>query len=91
MKAKTPSSSLEPAQENVRSLLDDIVGCGEEKLLFSLAASQHPIVTRYYDFLQGAWSCSIPEAMKTIGYRQHITLEEGMAATYKRYVEQVWL
>ncbi len=40
---------------------------------------------------QKAWTCSVAKAMSQLGYRQKLSLGEGMASTYRWYREHGWL
>ena len=41
--------------------------------------------------IQPAWTCSVEKAKSHLGFRQRISLEEGMAQTYRWYRDNQWL
>jgi nucleoside-diphosphate-sugar epimerase len=43
------------------------------------------------DLVQRAWTCSIEKAKKELGYREELTIEEGIRDTIKWYRENGWL
>ncbi len=43
------------------------------------------------EVVQPAWTCSVQKAKKELGFRQHVSLEEGMRRTYEWYVENGWM
>ncbi|MEK6552489.1 MAG: NAD(P)-dependent oxidoreductase [Bacteroidota bacterium] len=43
------------------------------------------------DFVQRAWTCDVSKAVNDIGYRQKISLEDGMKRTIDWYKEMKWL
>jgi nucleoside-diphosphate-sugar epimerase len=43
------------------------------------------------DFVQEAWTCDTAKAVRELGYRQEITLEEGIKRTIDWYREHKWL
>lgn len=43
------------------------------------------------DITRKAWVCSTEKAVKDLGFRQNISLEEGIKRTVTWYKEQVWL
>lgn len=43
------------------------------------------------DITQGYWLCSVEKAKEHLGYRQLISIEEGVAGTVKWYRSQGWL
>jgi nucleoside-diphosphate-sugar epimerase len=43
------------------------------------------------DMVQANWTCSVEKAMKEIGYRQKIALDEGIRNTTEWYKQEKWL
>ncbi len=43
------------------------------------------------DFVQRAWTCDISKAVNDLGYRQNVSLEDGMKRTIDWYKEMKWL
>ncbi len=43
------------------------------------------------DFVQPAWTCDVSKAINELGFRQRISLEEGMKRTIDWYREMKWL
>jgi dihydroflavonol-4-reductase len=43
------------------------------------------------DLVQRAWTCSIEKAKRELGYREELTIEEGIKDTVKWYRENGWL
>lgn len=43
------------------------------------------------DFVQTFWTCSVEKAKKDFGYKQNLTLEQGMIETAQWYKENRWL
>jgi nucleoside-diphosphate-sugar epimerase len=43
------------------------------------------------DFVQSYWICSVKSAIKDFGYRQKVSLEDGISSTIKWYKEMKWL
>ena len=43
------------------------------------------------DFVQKDWTCDVSKAMKDFGYRQTVSLEDGMKRTIDWYREMKWL
>ncbi|AFN75977.1 NAD-dependent epimerase/dehydratase [Melioribacter roseus P3M-2] len=43
------------------------------------------------DFVQPAWTCDVSKAVKELGFRQKVSLEEGMKRTIGWYREMKWL
>lgn len=43
------------------------------------------------DFTQAYWTCSVKSAMKDFGYRQKVSLKDGIASTVAWYKEHQWL
>ena len=43
------------------------------------------------DMVQGHWTCSVEKAMKEIGYRQSVALDEGIRHTTDWYKKEQWL
>jgi len=41
--------------------------------------------------VQAAWTCSVDKAKSQLGFQQNISLEEGMAQTYRWYRDHQWL
>jgi dihydroflavonol-4-reductase len=41
--------------------------------------------------VQPAWTCSVEQAKNDLGFRQMVSLEEGMRKTYRWYCENGWL
>ncbi len=56
--------------------------------------SSKPPVFNYekgIDFIQTYWTCSVEKARKDFGYRQKLSLEEGIQDTVNWYKENKWL
>jgi len=43
------------------------------------------------ELVQPAWTCSVEKAKNQLGFRQQVSLEEGMWQTYRWYVENGWV
>ncbi|HTY58559.1 MAG TPA: NAD-dependent epimerase/dehydratase family protein [Bacteroidota bacterium] len=43
------------------------------------------------EVVQPAWTCSVAKAKRELGFRQNVSLEEGMRQTYNWYVENGWM
>jgi nucleoside-diphosphate-sugar epimerase len=43
------------------------------------------------DFIQQYWICSVKSAMKDFGYRQHVSIEDGVRDTVRWYKDMGWL
>ena len=43
------------------------------------------------DITQGFWTCSVEKAMRELGYRESLTLEEGVRDTVEWYRSHGWL
>jgi nucleoside-diphosphate-sugar epimerase len=43
------------------------------------------------DFVQEAWTCDVTRAKEELGYRQNVSLEEGLKRTISWYKENKWL
>ena len=43
------------------------------------------------DITQNAWTCSTAKAVKDLGYKQEISLEEGIRRTCDWYIKMKWM
>ncbi|MCX6173476.1 MAG: NAD(P)-dependent oxidoreductase [Ignavibacteriales bacterium] len=43
------------------------------------------------DFVQSAWTCDVSKAVDDLGFRQNVSLEDGMKRTIDWYKEMKWL
>jgi len=48
-------------------------------------------VEKAKDLTQHAWICDTSKAMRDFGYRQNISLEEGVKRTCKWYLQEDWI
>jgi len=48
-------------------------------------------IQKVRELVQPAWTCSVAKAQDHFGFRQKTSLEDGMAQTYRWYVENGWL
>lgn len=44
-----------------------------------------------YDLIQGNWCCDITKAKKELGYKQEVTLAEGVKETISWYLDNKWM
>ena len=58
--------------------------------LFSTGAATFNI-EKARDFVQQAWTCDVSKAVRDLGYRQTVSLEEGIKRTVDWYREMKWL
>ncbi|MFA5831946.1 MAG: NAD-dependent epimerase/dehydratase family protein [Bacteroidota bacterium] len=55
---------------------------------------EKPSVLNYekaYDLIQDNWCCDISKAKKELGYRQEVTLADGVKETIKWYLDHSWM
>jgi nucleoside-diphosphate-sugar epimerase len=43
------------------------------------------------DIVQDAWTCSIAKAQRELGFKESLSLEEGIRGTVAWYREQGWI
>lgn len=67
-----------------------VAGVAQFFALFSSKAATFNL-EKARDFVQQAWTCDVTKAVKDLGYRQNISLEDGMKRTIDWYKEMKWL
>jgi nucleoside-diphosphate-sugar epimerase len=53
-----------------------------------------PSVLNYekaYDLIQSNWCCDVSKAKNELGYRQEVTLTEGVKETIEWYLKHRWM
>jgi nucleoside-diphosphate-sugar epimerase len=67
----------------VGAIADAVGKIGRKQVFFNVQKAKESV--------QSAWVCSVEKAMTQIGFRQRLSLEEGMRITYDWYCKNGWL
>ncbi len=67
----------------VGAIAASIGKCTGQQVFFNMEKARESV--------QPAWICSVDRAKQDLGFRQTVTLEDGMAQTYRWYTEHGWM
>jgi dihydroflavonol-4-reductase len=70
-----------------------VMGLGWISEQFGRFSSKPPVFNyeKGIDFIQNYWTCSVEKAQKELGFKQEISLEDGMRQTAEWYLQNKWL
>jgi dihydroflavonol-4-reductase len=70
-----------------------VMGVAGVSEFFGRFSSKPPVFNyeKGKDFIQNYWTCSVERAMQDFGYRQQISLQDGITQTVEWYIANKWL
>jgi nucleoside-diphosphate-sugar epimerase len=70
-----------------------VMGLGWISEQFGRFSSKPPVFNyeKGIDFIQNYWTCSVEKAKNELGFKQEVSLEDGMRETAEWYIQNKWL
>lgn len=70
-----------------------VMGVAGVSEVFGKFSSKPPVFNyeKGKDFIQDYWTCSVERAMQDFGYRQQVSLQDGITQTVEWYIANKWL